>query len=58
MFLVANRRLNEILIRDDGFSKNEITISEGEVILNFFQTLTSYIFKNLKDCFVLPKKKQ
>lgn len=36
MFFSANRRLNEILIRDDGFSKTEITISEGEVTFLVF----------------------
>ena len=29
----SNRKLNEVLIRENGFSKTEITVSEGEVNL-------------------------
>ncbi|RNA39086.1 hypothetical protein BpHYR1_016858, partial [Brachionus plicatilis] len=31
--MTANRKLNEVLIREDGFSKTEVSISEGETVL-------------------------
>lgn len=31
-YFKANRKIREILIRENGFSRTELTISEGEVI--------------------------
>ncbi|CAF0781764.1 unnamed protein product [Brachionus calyciflorus] len=55
--MTTNRKLNEILIREDGFSKTEISVSEGETLVfysNSKKKTENFSYENIGLVQVVP----